>query len=364
MKGIALCLSLLFASSAWATSAEESLCGRPSVPVVRMEKQEKFCRSFSRAMAALPEAMAADTRALLSPENIAVMGLLTATWLGSQGVPVVGQAVDAALFTLGVALLMGQAVDLTHLLWTYVNHSTAARSMAELDEAATYLARAVSMVGVNVVAFILMKKALAKLPRGPSSPSGEYAFAQNERMPEASVRQASPAATAAPAVWMVGSSGREPKGAARSSRSTKKTDSAAFDEWIRQAQKKPSIEKPEEAAAFQRRYAGPEEILVEGSGEQVWADGARASDAHLVDTKYVGNPESSPFVDNSSCPDSVREIVRKQEMGQLRRYAAIILDPTTPAVGLEIITNDGRAAPYFERLMKEVGVPGEVVVRK
>jgi hypothetical protein len=37
-------------------------------------------------------------------------------------------------------------------------------------------------------------------------------------------------------------------------------------------------------------------------------------------------------------------------------------DPATPAVGLEIILNDARAVSYFEVLMRELGIPGRIVV--
>ena len=55
--------------------------------------------------------------------------------------------------------------------------------------------------------------------------------------------------------------------------------------------------------------------------------------------------------------------VREELIQQLRRYAAIIRDPTTPAVGFEFITNDTRAAAFFEGLMAETGVQARVVVR-
>lgn len=74
MKGLALCLSLVFAFSASANSVEEALCRTTSEPVARMEHTEKLCRSFSRALAALPAAMTDDARALLTPENLTLLG--------------------------------------------------------------------------------------------------------------------------------------------------------------------------------------------------------------------------------------------------------------------------------------------------
>ena len=113
MKGLALCLTLLLAFSASANSVEDALYRTTSLPVTRMDNSEKLCRSFSRALAALPATMTDDARALLTPANLTLMGTMTAAWLGSQGVPVVGELVDAALLALSVTLLAGQAAELT-----------------------------------------------------------------------------------------------------------------------------------------------------------------------------------------------------------------------------------------------------------
>jgi hypothetical protein len=43
--------------------------------------------------------------------------------------------------------------------------------------------------------------------------------------------------------------------------------------------------------------------------------------------------------------------------------AAVLRDEATPAVALEVITKEVRAVPFFEALMGEAGVLGEVVVK-
>jgi len=95
---------------------------------------------------------------MLTPESIAAMTAASAAWMGSQGIPVVGQAVDAGLLVLGVVLLAAQTAELTDALWAYVNLSARASTQAELDEAAAHLSRAIAIGGVNVIAFILTKK--------------------------------------------------------------------------------------------------------------------------------------------------------------------------------------------------------------
>ncbi len=98
-------------------------------------------------------------------------------------------------------------------------------------------------------------------------------------------------------------------------------------------------------------------------GEEIWADGARMDNAHLLEVKHVEKPDSSPFIEGSKCEEFIRSMIREKERIQLKRYAAVIGDPGSPAVGLEIIVNDARAAPFFELLMHELGIPGRVVIQ-
>jgi len=69
------------------------------------------------------------------------------------------------------------------------------------------------------------------------------------------------------------------------------------------------------------------------------------------------------FIEGSQCNEMVRTLVRTEERTQFRKYAAILDDPETPAVGLEVIINDSRAVPFFESLLRELRIPGLVVVK-
>ncbi|WNG23865.1 hypothetical protein F0U62_07365 [Cystobacter fuscus] len=345
MKAIACCLCLLLAFSASANPVEDAVCHKSALPVARMESPEKFCRSFSRALASLPATTAKEVQALLTPENLALMGTLSAAWMGSQGVPVLGEAVDAALLALGVTLLVGQVGELAHAVWLFVNHTRLARTQAELDEAANHLARALSMVGVNVVAFILTRKAVNARGKRPSTPS-EAALPDGPPVSTAAANERIATSMKAPAVLM------------------KKVAPAVFGKWISRFQRRPVPVKAGASAGFQQKHAGPEEVLVEGGGERVWADGARADDAHLIEAKYIEKPDASPFVEGSTCPDAIRESIRSKEADQFSRYGAIIADPATPVVGLEVIVNEEQAIGYFKSLMQELRVPGRVVLKR
>ncbi len=113
---------------------------------------------------------------------------------------------------------------------------------------------------------------------------------------------------------------------------------------------------------FQSDHVGNEELLIRGGGKEVWADGYRTTEAFLLEVKHVDKPESSPFVKGSRCDEAVRGMIRDKELEQFSRYAAVLKDPATPAVGLELILNDARAVPFFESLMRELGIPGRIVV--
>ena len=95
----------------------------------------------------------------------------------------------------------------------------------------------------------------------------------------------------------------------------------------------------------------------------MWADGARPEAARLLEVKHVGQPDKSPFIADSQCEEWLRLKIERDITGEFRRYAAVINDPSTPATSLEVIVNDARAVPYFEKLFRKFGIPGEVVVR-
>ncbi|WP_309895502.1 restriction endonuclease fold toxin-2 domain-containing protein [Archangium sp.] len=353
-------LSLWLAAPAFANPLEGMLCETTPVAVTRMEGSEKLCRSFALALAGVPGAMSEEIRAMLTPESLAAMMTLSAAWLGSQGVPVVGQAVDGALVVLGVVLLAAQSAELSQALWTYVNLATAARSRAELEAAAAHLSRAIALVGVNVVAFILTKKTAGSFKPGPPAPGSAPALASGGRVVSTASPSAGVSTTSLPAFAAMGARPEVhrdlPGTGAR-----KEPDPESFEAWIRQAPRR-EVQGESPALRFQSRHVGNEELLVRGGGKEVWADGYSSTDALLREVKHVDKPENSPFIKDSRCGEVVREQIRKKELEQFKRYAAVLKDPMTPAVGLELILNDARAVPFFEALMREVGIAGRIII--
>ncbi len=335
-----------------------------------MEKSEKLCRAFVRALEKLPGETMKEVQVMLSPESLALVGTMTAAWVGTQGIPVLGQAVDVALLTLGVVMAAAQTAAVKDSLWNYVKYATDASDEAGLDMAAMHLARAVSVVGVSVVTFLLMKKVPGKVQKRPG-PGEPPSLPLPEPVP---VAVGAPAASPAGVIpGVVPGTGVAPALAASGSRSTggrapapgiepKKVDLKAFKAWIGKSKRRPAREDSA-AYRYQRKHAGPEEMQVSGGGEDVWADGAHLDRARLLEVKHVGDAERSPFITGSKCGDTARTMILDALTDEFARYAAVIKDPDTPAVELEVIVNDRRAVPLFESLMKKFGIPGDVVVR-
>jgi hypothetical protein len=325
-----------------------------------METPEKLCLSFARALHKLPEATADEARLFLTPENVALMAVMTAAWIGTQGIPIVGQAVDAALLALGVTMLAMQSVALVDSVWRYVNHASTASSHAELDSAADHLARAISAAGLNVVAFILTKRTLGKGMPPSVKPSPRLATARGPAVSPGVAEGAQPSVWA-PALAMAGLP-PAPRPGSGDDKPQKVVDQDSFSQWIERSERRP-VRGTQDAYKYQQIHAGPEEVLAKGGGEQIWADGSRKSSARLVEAKYVDAPEKSPFIQGSKCNEKIRLRIQQEVAAEFKRYAAVIKDPNTPAVALEVVVNDARAAPFFESLLKTFSIPGEVIVK-
>jgi hypothetical protein len=144
-------------------------------------------------------------------------------------------------------------------------------------------------------------------------------------------------------------------------RPPKVPDPKRFAEWVNRAPTRPPLQPDKDFSKYQVKLAGPlEKLLTASSGEKVWADGVREADCRLLETKLVGPPENSPFV---NVENQIQQGIRNQVREEFARYAAVIRDPASPAIALEVITNEPRAVPFFESLLQEMGIPGEVVVR-
>ncbi|MFY0575445.1 restriction endonuclease fold toxin-2 domain-containing protein [Cystobacter fuscus] len=356
-----------------ANSLPEALCGTASVPVAQMAASEKLCRSFALGLVGVPDATLREARVLLTPENLAAMSALSGIWMASQGVPVVGEGVDAALATLGIILLASQVAELSNALWQYASLAATAQSLEQLRAASAHFARAVALVGVNIVTFILTTQVSSRAgrqspPREPSlkpATQGGPLHVEPGRNSGASIHPDAVAAQqvkppiAVPAAEAAVTSSSSKVFAVNAL--VKRISPTAFKSWLAEAPRKLAT-GDDLARRFQRAHAGEEELLVQGGGARIWADGVSHPDAHLVEVKHIKDAATSPFIEGSKCPEVVRAKIRKEVSDEFERYAAIIKDSETPAAGLEVITNNAEAASHFASLMKRLDIPGRVRV--
>ena len=112
------------------------------------------------------------------------------------------------------------------------------------------------------------------------------------------------------------------------------------------------------ASQYEIQHAGAYNYTVSGGGAKFDIDGYRGST--ILEAKYVGDSKISPYVPGSSCPNAVRDKILKDVRNELGRARTIIESRSTPFKSIEIITNSPVAKKFFEGLLKESRVPGNV----
>jgi hypothetical protein len=112
------------------------------------------------------------------------------------------------------------------------------------------------------------------------------------------------------------------------------------------------------ADLYEVKHTGPYNYKISGGGESFDIDGYRGT--AILEAKYVGRANDSPYVPGSSCPEPVRGKILAKTRDELRRVRAIIESDSTPFKSMEIVTNSAKAKKLFESLLKEMGVSGTV----
>ncbi len=135
---------------------------------------------------------------------------------------------------------------------------------------------------------------------------------------------------------------------------------AKFDTWYSKLETRSTpTKKP--ANRFEIEHTGEKNYLLEGGGVKFWADGVKKQT--ILETKMVVKPQISPYIEGSEIEDKIRAIIVGKTDKEFLRISKIISDPSNPLTSLEVITNNAKAKPLFESLMKKYNIPGEVVVK-
>jgi len=138
---------------------------------MRMGNTDKLGVAIRHAALRLPAQARDQAMALVDPGNLAIMAGALAIWVGAQATPV-GWVVNIAMMGVGVAAVGAQAVDVAREIRDFALGVLGAENTAELRAAGDHLAKAVAMVGVDLVVALLLKKAIVKV-REPKMPKPE-----------------------------------------------------------------------------------------------------------------------------------------------------------------------------------------------
>jgi membrane protein implicated in regulation of membrane protease activity len=116
----------------------------------------KLLEAARRATPKLPAQSRRQFAAILSPANIAITSSVLVAW-GASHVIGVGEVADVLFVAVGALSIGQQVVGAAFNIADYASLSVRARTEADLDLAATYLANAVITIGVTTFIALLLK---------------------------------------------------------------------------------------------------------------------------------------------------------------------------------------------------------------
>lgn len=113
------------------------------------------------------------------------------------------------------------------------------------------------------------------------------------------------------------------------------------------------------AAAFEKRACGTTQYWIVGGAERVCIDAIEGTAA--VDCKAIENPESSAQLGNAN--EFWAEFGPAKDLAQLKKIAAVVSDTCNPLTKIIIAVENDAAVPYWQGLLAQLSVAGEVNVR-
>lgn len=106
---------------------------------------------------------------LLSTTNLAITASVLAIWVGSHATPL-GWVVDITMVGVGLIAIGAEAAEVAQELCLFANGIINASDEIQCRMAASHLARAVAIIGVDVVLAILLKKAVFTMKSRSKAP--------------------------------------------------------------------------------------------------------------------------------------------------------------------------------------------------
>ena len=121
-----------------------------------MSQQEKLRLSIEDGASKLPANIAEDLQKLLTPESLDIMLGVLVFWAGSHFLGI-GVIADVVLLIVGFTMAGASAYEAGKYLLQFAHKALHASSKKDIDEAGTCLSKAVTLIGVQVVAALLLK---------------------------------------------------------------------------------------------------------------------------------------------------------------------------------------------------------------
>ncbi|MFJ9392874.1 restriction endonuclease fold toxin-2 domain-containing protein, partial [Nocardioides sp. NPDC101246] len=141
-------------------------------------------------------------------------------------------------------------------------------------------------------------------------------------------------------------------------------------QWVVRLISDPSNVKPENregpAYDFQRKHAGPNNVVLRGGGSEINADGLVEDPDKVVtiEAKYVNRPGASNAVNEGRIPAFMKEKIEREFKSEMIRYGRVMNDPSNPIDRLRITVSTAAAGEYWGKLAQEhLGPNADVEIR-
>jgi hypothetical protein len=157
-----------------------------ALDVAGMDVEAKLYVVIEKTIPLLPGEAGAYLRRMLEPEALAIMAGVVVVWALSHFVGI-GEIADVIMFVVGAAAIGATAFAAGQELGAFSVNTYRARDEADLDAAATHLAKAIVLIGIEAVLALLLKKAPkafrdqhvssgGRLSAGPRSPGSRWFY--------------------------------------------------------------------------------------------------------------------------------------------------------------------------------------------
>jgi hypothetical protein len=129
------------------------------VSVASWSTADKIAGAIRRSLHHMPAEAAAKICGLLSPTTLAILAGTLALWAGSHAIGI-GEAIDVLVLVTGFVFVGWEALRAVKHLIAFARLSVGAQTEADLESAGDHLAKAVAIIGVDVVLAVLTHRSI------------------------------------------------------------------------------------------------------------------------------------------------------------------------------------------------------------